>query len=220
MLRQFFRKLFGRKQESPPFDPTEYFEDPVAGETQWTSMARVGTNFCTHKLVAVSMNRMEFRATIGALLFAGAFVLGGIGALAFLVGALGKGTDDWTLIPFLGGFALVFGGGGVWMLRRSTSPIVFDNRAGYFWRGRRSPELKAPTDDDDSAVSLDRIHALQIISQYCSGSESSYYTYELNLVLNDGRRLHVLGHGKAHKLYADADELAEFLDVPVWDAPD
>ena len=50
------------------------------------------------------------------------------------------------------------------------------------------------------------------------GNKSAYYSYEMNLVLNDGKRLNVVDHGNQAKLREDAQTLATFLNVPVWDA--
>ena len=65
---------------------------------------------------------------------------------------------------------------------------------------------------------LDSIHALQLISEYCRGNKSSYYSYELNLVMEDGSRMNVVDHGNQAKLREDAQTLSTFLDKPAWDA--
>jgi hypothetical protein len=67
-------------------------------------------------------------------------------------------------------------------------------------------------------TALGEIHALQLISEHCTSDNSSYYSYELNLVLADGRRINVVDHGNRATLYSDADSLAAFLGVPIWDA--
>ena len=72
-------------------------------------------------------------------------------------------------------------------------------------------ELKAFT-------KLDDIHAIQLISEYISGKKSSYYSYELNLVLKDASRINVIDHGNDSTISSNAKVLSRFLDVPVWDA--
>ena len=59
---------------------------------------------------------------------------------------------------------------------------------------------------------------MQLLSKFVSGSKSSYYSYELNLVLNDGRRINVVDHGDLKRLRSDVKTLSQFLDKPVWDA--
>ena len=42
--------------------------------------------------------------------------------------------------------------------------------------------------------------------------------YELNLVLEDGKRINVVDHENQDSLREDAGTLAAFLDKPIWDA--
>ncbi len=74
---------------------------------------------------------------------------------------------------------------------------------------------------------MNDIHALQIISKRVKFSRStrsggggsrSYTSYELNLVLNTGKRIHIVCHGKLDEMLKDADWLSDFLEKPVWDA--
>ncbi|RWX50781.1 hypothetical protein VU01_12641, partial [Candidatus Electrothrix marina] len=51
-----------------------------------------------------------------------------------------------------------------------------------------------------------------------SGNKSSYCSYEINLVLQDGSRINVVDHGKKNRIREDAHALAEFLGKPLWDA--
>ncbi|WP_250656959.1 hypothetical protein [Alkalimarinus coralli] len=71
------------------------------------------------------------------------------------------------------------------------------------------------------AVRLADIQALQLLSERCTssgnGSRRSYYSYELNLILNDGKRINVMDHGNKAALVEDAKVISIFLDVPVWD---
>lgn len=93
-------------------------------------------------------------------------------------------------------------------------PLVFDKREGRLWRrGRPDPVL------GDGAPLRD-VEALQVCSAEVVGSEgSSYWVYELNVVMKrpPGARAPVMCHGNRKTLFADARQLAEFLDVPLWD---
>ena len=68
------------------------------------------------------------------------------------------------------------------------------------------------------SVELTRVKALQIISELCRGDKSSYHSYELNLILDNASRINVVDHGSLSKLREDANRLAQFLGVPIWDA--
>lgn len=63
---------------------------------------------------------------------------------------------------------------------------------------------------------LKKVHALQLISEYVRGDKSSYYSYELNLVLKDGERINVIDHGDRSAIQRDAQALAGFLGKPLW----
>ena len=194
------------------------FDDPVALQTEWTPAKGGGTNFRTHRMVRVNAGRMEFRPTKGAVAFSMIFLLVGLG----LVGGIGfaklsSGTlDTETLIPM--GIGLVFALVGGALLHFAVKPIVFDKRNEYFWKGRKAPDAVFDKNAIKHWAELDDIHALQIVSEYVRGDKSSYHSYELNLVLRDGRRINVVDHGNIARLREDAATLAAFLDRPVWDA--
>ncbi|HVH98624.1 MAG TPA: hypothetical protein VM869_07935, partial [Enhygromyxa sp.] len=67
--------------------------------------------------------------------------------------------------------------------------------------------------------SLSSIRGLQITPEEISGGESDFTAYELNLVLDDGRRVNVLDHGNLEQLHDHAKQLAAFLRVPLWIEP-
>ena len=147
-------------------------------------------------------------------LAAGAFspVSGGSG-VGVLVGAVVmavKGTEGVLPVILLGLLGLVFAGIGGGMLYVMTRRAVFDKDSGYFWKGRRDPQMALLGAAPGEFTPLTEIHAIQILSERChSDGESSgtYYSYELNLVLQDGTRVHVVDHGNQAHLRDDADAL-------------
>jgi hypothetical protein len=104
------------------------------------------------------------------------------------------------------------------MLYFGTTPIVFDKYQGCFWKGRKVPNGVSDSQGIKYFARLDEIHALQLISEYCRGNKSSYYSYELNLILKNGNRMNVVDHGNPEKLREDTQALSRFLGKPVWDA--
>ena len=166
---------------------------------------------------------MEFRATLGAKLFCIIFVFVGIAAIGFgcyhIVTVKETPLRFGAIIPLLVG--VPFAGFGVLMLYFFAKPVVFDKTTGRFYKGKKPPDEMFKQFDPDAknkAVELGRIHALQLIAEYCSGQKSSYYSYELNLVLEDGERVNVVDHGKLNKIREDANTLSNFLGKPVWNA--
>ncbi len=180
----------------------------------WTPLKRGGSNFRTHGLKEVSSQRLDFRPTWSMLLFGGSFLLIGVGMFGVgMKGLIWGGDFDGKVIFAVIG--LIIGGAGAALTRAMVRRPVFDQARGYYWKGRL-PDSPAQAEPGQWAR-LDDIEGLQLLSEHVRGSESSYYSYELNLVLKDGRRLHVVDHGKADRLAQDAQRLAYFLGVPVWD---
>lgn len=93
---------------------------------------------------------------------------------------------------------------------------TLDKYTSMYWKGHKKPDYIYRPEDEKDATMFSNIYAIQIIREYVKSDKSSYYSYELNLVLDDGRRLNVIDHGKKNEILEDARELGEFLDVPVW----
>ena len=222
MFKKIIESIMKQLNRAPVSVDPSRFDDPVAMTTSWSPAKRGGASFGTHKLVERTPGRMEFRATVGAKLFSMVFLLVGLGILiGFSFNLISKGEIIFsfdTIFPML--FGLIFAGVGVLMLFVFTKRVVFDKTIGRFYKGRKSPAEMVQQFDPASknkAVELGRIHALQLIAEYCSGQKSSYYSYELNLVLEDGERVNVVDHGNLKKIQEDAKTLSNFLGKPVWD---
>lgn len=200
------------------FDPSA-LNDPVAMQTGWTPAKGGGASFRTHKLVTINPNRLAFRPSVGAVLFYLIFLFAGLGILigfsAQKISSGGLACDVDTILPIAVG--AIFAAVGGCLLYFGTRPVVFDRRNGFFWKGRTAPDEVMNRRALKHFAELKEVHALQLISEYCSGNKSSYYSYELNLVLKDGRRINVVDHGSRNKIREDAKTLSEFLKKPVWD---
>jgi hypothetical protein len=221
MLRKLLEALKNLVPPPEVFDPSQ-FNDPLATQVEWTPTHPRGSSFHTHKLVQLHSDRVEFQPARGLKLFLGIFIFAGaFGPIGFVFALAISGEMHFPmifnlLISILMGISIVTVG--CILYYRNSAPIVFDRYSGYFWKGRKAPnevlDIKAIKD----ACKLEDIHALQLISEYCQGGKSSYYSYELNLVLNTGNRINVVDHGNEEKLRQDAQVLSVFLQVPVWDA--
>lgn len=200
--------------------PPSAFNDPLALVTEWTPLKGGGSNFQSENLHQVSPSRWEFRPSLGMKLFSGLFAVVGVGICIVAVNKhwpeAGASWDRDFL--FLGGFGLVFALVGSWMGYATSIPAVFDKDHGYFVKSRKKPEHLVNPATLKHYTELKRIHALQLLAERCKGDKSSYFSYELNLVLDDGSRLNVIDHGKLESVRHDAQELAKFLGKPVWDS--
>ena len=179
------------------------FENEIAFEISWEPLVGGGTNFCTHraqKNTDLMGDVVVFKTAIQAYLFAISFVA--LGAMFAIASAAGEFEDQIGLFGL--GF-LAFGCWELWSLRQKESR--FDRYSSELTQGKKSFDLK-------------NAEAIQLIREYCGGSESSYYSYELNLICSDGSRINIVDHGALRKLREDAALLAEYLSIPVWDAID
>ncbi|QBG48636.1 hypothetical protein EGM51_14950 [Verrucomicrobia bacterium S94] len=217
VLKDFSERI-GLGGGKPVFNP-EVFNDPVALQTAWSPLKKGGASFRTQKLVEIDPDRLELRTTAGAILFSVLFA--GMGLLAIGGGIAIYIQSDFSsfksILPVLIG--LVFTGAGGCMLYYFSTPSVFDRRNGFFWKGRKSPDEVVNRSRLKQFVEFDRIYALQLISEYCRSDKSSFYSYELNLILKDGSRINVFDHGKLDAARADAEKLSAFLNRPYWEGP-
>jgi len=116
--------------------------------------------------------------------------------------------------------------------------VVFDFRSGRFWEQRMAWQARpkgappVPPARSTAAVggSLRGIYAIQLLGENVSTSGAFapqglshlrhryfYKSYELNLVNRRGGRLNLIDHADLAGLRRDADQLAWFLDIPLWD---
>ncbi len=220
MLKALALKLKQLSVERVAFDPATLGDD-LAARCEWEPAKSGGASFRTHRFAEVDHTRAEFRATPGAVAFYSLFLLIGLGtAMGFTLAARaisdGSGETIPLILPIVVGtvFTLV-GGGGLYF---GTAPIVFDRGRGEFWKGRVAPYEAGNRLEIKHHTKLDRIHALQIISERCRTKNSTYFSYELNLVLDDATRINVIDHGDLEDMRRDAQALATLLGKPVWDA--
>ena len=219
MLEKWIRSRVRHGGGGAGFDPS-VLDDPVALEADWTPAASGGASFRTHRLIQPSASRVEFAPTLGARVFYLVFLIVGLALLCFQINRIcieqvGFAGQD-TLVPILVGavFAVV----GACLYWFGTTPRVFDQGLAAYWQGRKVPTPMDLVERGDSSAPLSSIHALQLLSEFVSGSKSSYHSYELNLVLKDGSRINVVDHGNLERLRSDANTLSKFLDKPIWDA--
>jgi len=217
LKERLLEKLRRLAESRPVFDPG-VFSDPAAEKTDWTPLKPGGTNFATHRLLREG-DRLEFKISPGARIFSLVFLLAGLGLLAGFAVPLALRSPLVFREQDIGGLVgLVFAVVGWFLHRHFNRPVVFDRRSGYFWKGKIPPDQLVSREAPKDSCPLKEIHALQVIAERVRGDKSSYWSYELNLVLKDGRRLNVVDHGSIEVIRTDAAAVADFLQIPLWDA--
>jgi len=190
------------------------FNDPIAEKTEWSPLKRGGSNFKTHNLEEVSSSLLKYKLSVGGILFIGLFGL--IGSIVAVVGLFLLITGSTTGI-FIALFGGVFAGVAYIMYRKMGAPILFDATMGYIWIGRKPPKFSGDNKISNKLIYFNDIHAIQILSERVSSQKSSYYSYELNMILKDGSRFAIVDHGNQAQIIIDAETLSSFLGKPVWD---
>ena len=216
MLLKLIDKLKGIKTPQPV--NVEKFNDSVAQKTSWGPLKKGGASFGTHNLAEVSSRRLEFKPTVFAVIFYLIFALVGLGMLSFVV--YQEYLSGFTLesdFIFLSVGGIIFFTAGTVLGYHGTKPIVFDKEYGFYWKGKKKPNRDIEYSHPELFTALNDIHALQILSEYIKGNKSSYYSYELNLVLRDGSRVNVVDHGNLDKIREDARKVSQFISRPIWD---
>ena len=196
------KNLFSVFQDQREILDLTAFGDELALNTSWEPLVGGGTNFCTHRLrpnPLGSNDLIEFEVTIASILFTVAIL---IAALVSLISAITSGSNGSILA------AIAMMGFGIWhaygLWEHKT---VFDRISCSFTHKGRTTDLES-------------IRAIQLVREYVSGNKNSYYSYELNLVCSSGDRINIVDHGSLRAIREDAEVLANYLSLPVWDAID
>jgi len=214
VFEQGIFSIFSRhsKNRGPNLDRSRpgQFTDEVARKTQWSPLRDSGS-LRSRRLSQVNAHRCECPPTLeikGVSLF---FITGGIAAF-FLLSR--EGFTFSTIVLSLGALAII--SAGIAMMYLASAPIVFDKTTGLFWKGRRSPDLSIFMTDPQNLARLADIHAIQLISKLQTDNIGVFC--ELNLVMDNGRRIHVLDQRNADMIREYGKTLSRFLEKPFWDA--
>jgi hypothetical protein len=225
-------KATRRATGEPPAELLARLDDPVAERTEWTPLVRLGTHLRTHRLVQDSVSRWSMRPTLSGRLPSGlmCLLLVAIGGMLLVGGVMGLrnpgavlSQSAWAGLLYLGlgvcGFYVA--SAGIRQYRWVCQPRVFDLQANRYWRGKRPSDFGTP-EADANAAPLDQVHAVQILGELVRGTKATdfrdFHSYEINLVLKDGRRINVVDHGSLEHIRKDAEAIGGLLGVPVWDA--
>lgn len=112
---------------------------------------------------------------------------------------------------------LIFWAVGIFLLRLLLLKPRFDFERRAYYRSITTPRYGDTGENKKDYTPFSQITGLQLLTEECRGSKgSSFLSHELNLVLEDGKRINVVDHGGWENIKNDAEELAEKLDLPLW----
>ncbi len=198
-------------------------EESNLRNTNWSPLTTTNTNFTTHRLIVdgdVAHFKPVVMLYIFTLLFYGAFF--GLSFYALSHSDFQEQIGHQLVLPLnvvlvIAAIVTVYV-----IFKKLSSPIVFSKINGWFWKGHDSPDTKSNQTELKNAIKLDQIAGLQILGkrQHSTKSTRSYVNYELNLILEDHSRINVLTSGGLISMLVEAEELGDFLDVPVVKSKD
>lgn len=175
----------------------------------WDPLCPGGANFKTSN-VLLRDGVVKVTVSAGMVLFTGGFI--GMGLLFMGIGGSiflsGEGT--FAGLAFAAGGQLFACIGG-WLLWRASKPFTFDRPAGLYYRGARTTAGRPRKEQGNLAD----VRAIQLLAERVSG-DTSYTSYEVNLVCRDGERINVLDHGNREAAERGAALIGDYLNVPVW----
>lgn len=201
------------------FDPGRLADD-VALRTQWEPLFPSHANFQIYQWEKLDAQRARFRPTDGLRLFCGVFAAFGVLMLVSACvpgfsGAQGGSSSVGGL------FGILFLVGPVMLYVGAYPPITFDKSAGTMSRVQ-------PWMTDPVPLDLKRVHAVQLLPRarvYDNAHDNAAHyrqtlvaSWELNLVLEDAEREHLVGHFAWSTALSEARVLSSFLGKPLWNA--
>jgi hypothetical protein len=228
LLKKIIDKINGRFESRAKLDPST-IDDPIADKTIWEPLNNGKENFTVYNIKQIGMDRLEFRPSLVenalCLIF---YILGAAGicvfvSLFFLIGMPEISFDSVMLYLtsfILGCFFLVIGR---IFHHFSPKPMIFDKQSGHFWKGKTGSDEVIDIDSVKNMVKIDDIHACQLISEHCQDGRYSYHNYELNLVCNDTKRIHIISVSSCEdtnsrkEIRQAGQKLSNFLEKPLWD---
>jgi len=208
--RQQYPAPKGLRQNMPWIYPAN---DPIAEATHWQAMHSGAANFKTHKLIQ-SNQRLILQPSAQLTIFYGLFIAVGLNNVVFnyLEVIFQQGAHVFLENPTLilsqwltVGTTFIVVGFAIHLLM-SPSTIIFD---------QQTQRLSI----DNKTLPFNEIHAIQVIEAIAGGHGSGVFeSYEMNLILKTGERIHLIDHGDLSAFIVQVEKVSECLQVPIWKA--
>ncbi len=169
-----------------------------------------GASFETH-IARVKHDMFRFLPSVKFALYTTMYLALFIGACYFglQLRTVDNGLSIFGFILF--GASLVFLCAFLYFLKDYLIRIVFNKKRGYYYKGYIDLKFLR-----FAKANLDDIVAVQILGEITSEQIAPFNSFEINLVLKDSERLHVIDHCNLNSIIEDAQSLSKFLDVPIW----
>ncbi len=97
---------------------------------------------------------------------------------------------------------------------------IFDFQNWYYYDLRNQKKLFELLNNEkykNKIIPIKEIHALQILKKRVTWKNSSYDSFELNMILRDSSRINIIDHWNLEEIRKNADELSNKLRVKIYD---
>ena len=192
------------------------FDDPVALQVAWSpvedEMFELRLTRRIHNNSPILTFNLNYQVLISyslvSIFFWGLLIASIISFISSIVQGCFDGTSEtWIAMPIIWGMCLIFPLFHIRELKRQrTKKSSFVLRSGHYMQGGR-------------CYPINKIHALQLISRV-EWAQRRIVVHELNLILSDGRRRNLNDHENLKLIRKHARILADYLEIPIWDAVD
>lgn len=188
----------------------EKIDDPFVDKIDWNPVRLGSANFRTHKLYKVDEINQVYKPTIIMRLFVTVFIIIGL----FLVVNYFV-NNNHQISVLIGG--VIFIAIDLILIWQTQSKEGFDGLNKLFYQGFGKNNKK---------IGFSDIHAVQLLTKMgkISGDSEGYSSdryfraYELNLVLNDTKRVYVMGYVDLMQAITDAEKISMLVGAPLWKA--
>ena len=169
------------------------FNDSIS----WTPLVRDGHNYLAHELIVENEHKIFIRATRKHILVLSFFV-----GFSFFLLVVMSGLINLIAFAF-------FAYGCKRLHDAKKYNKAFDRLTGHY------ADSTINTTKMANKILLSDIKGLQIIDEKCYTENSRYVSYEINLVLSDGKRINVMDHSNKENILDNAEILSDFLNIPI-----
>lgn len=198
-------------------------DDEIVKNSWFTPLKHWGTNIKSHDLIIDNFWNYDFKVKwFFPIVFLWMFSIPLIVTIVILLKELSIGwlnIDFWSYIWQII-FSLIFITPALLLFYFLFRSYIFDFQNWYFYDTRYQNklfELIGQEKYKDKIIPIKEIQSLQIVSERVHGKNTSYTSYELNMILKDSKRINIIVHWNLEEIRKNADELANKLWVKIYD---
>lgn len=198
-------------------------DDEIVKKSSFLPLKRWWTNIKSHDLIIDEYWNYIFKVKwLFPIVFLWLFSIPLIATLIIFLKdlqILWANTDFWNYVWQIV-FSLIFIAPAWLLFYFLFRSYIFDFQNWYFYDTRLTKKLFELVEQEkykDKIIPIREIQALQIVSERVHGKNTSYTSYELNMILKDSGRINIIDHWNLEEIRKNADELANKLWVKVYD---